>query len=437
MVWFNHGRHFAIISNRSNQHKLGYLALIICVLAGIEAGAQGQESLPELGEAAVTEFWRADSAAARAALVDEILASQTGVEELVALFQAGPAYDADVPTGEQLRQRIDAEGAEYPYMLYVPEDYDPNQPYPLEFVLHGGVGRPRADAEENFWQRSYERVAQPGRIIVIPFAWSEAYWWQDSQSENIPAILNELKATYNVDENRVTMTGISDGGTGAYFFAFKQPTQWAAFLPYIGHPGVLRSQQSGGGYRLYFENLMNKPLYIVNGENDRLYPAASLDSFIQILQDVGVSYTWTVIEEGEHNTSWLPDYQAVIEEFKADNPRDPLPANIQWVADRTDRYNRNHWIEINEMTEADRPSLLQVTRTGNQFEVDARGVDRFTLLLSPHAVDFDLPLRVVVNGESKFDGMVEQSEETLLDYATQDLDRTMLFTAKLNVSLVD
>jgi predicted esterase len=280
-------------------------------------------------------------------------------------------------------------------------------------------------------------VAQPGRIIVIPFAWAEAYWWQDSQSENIPAILNELKATYNVDENRVTMTGISDGGTGAYFFAFKQPTQWAAFLPYIGHPGVLRSKQSGGGYRLYFENLMNKPLYIVNGENDRLYPAESLRSFIQILQDVDVPHTWTVIEEGGHNTSWLPDYQAVIEQFKADNPRDPLPANIQWVADRTDRYNRNHWIEINEMTEADRPSLLQVTRTGNQFEVDARGVNRFTLLLSPNAVDFELPLRVVVNGESKFDGMVEQSEETLLDYATQDLDRTMLFTAKLNVSLVD
>ncbi|MBU15655.1 MAG: hypothetical protein CMQ14_11325 [Gammaproteobacteria bacterium] len=390
-----------------------------------------------MGDAAVTEFWRADSAAARAALVDEILASQTSVEELLALFQAGPMYDADVPTGEQLRQRINAEGTEYPYMLYVPEDYDPNQSYPLEFVLHGGVGRPRTDAEESFWQRSYERVAQPGRIIVIPFAWAEAYWWQDSQSENIPAILNELKATYNVDENRVTMTGISDGGTGAYFFAFKQPTQWAAFLPYIGHPGVLRSKQSGGGYRLYFENLMNKPLYIVNGENDRLYPAESLRSFIQILQDVDVPHTWTVIEEGGHNTSWLPDYQVVIEQFKADNPRDPLPANIQWVADRTDRYNRNHWIEINEMTEADRPSLLQVTRTGNQFEVDARGVNRFTLLLSPNAVDFELPLRVVVNGESKFDGMVEQSEETLLDYATQDLDRTMLFTAKLNVSLVD
>jgi len=399
--------------------------------------AQQQEALSELNAAAVTEFWRAESTAARAALADTILASQTGVDELVALFQAGPVYDAEVPTGEQMRQRFDAEGTEYPYMLYVPEDYDPDRSYPLEFVLHGGVGRPRADAEENFWQRSYERVAQPGRIIVIPFAWSEAFWWQDSQAENLPAILNELKATYNIDENRVTMTGISDGGTGAYFFAFKQPTQWAAFLPYIGHPGVLRSSQSGGGYRLYFENLMNKPLYIVNGENDRLYPAASLGSFIQILQDVGVPHRWTVIEEGGHNTSWLPDYQAAIEEFKAENPRDPLPADIQWVADRTDRYNRNHWIEINEMTEADRPSLLHVTRTGNQIEVDARGVNRFTLLLSPVAVDFGLPLQVVVNGESKFDGMVEQSEATLLKYAAQDLDRSMLFTAELNLSLVD
>ena len=38
---------------------------------------------------------------------------------------------------------------------------------------------------------------------------------------------------------------------------FRQTAnQWATFLPYIGHPGVLRNAQSGGGYRLYFENLM-------------------------------------------------------------------------------------------------------------------------------------------------------------------------------------
>ena len=418
-------------------HKIVHLVLIVAVSAGISVQAQEPATPAAVNQALVTEYWRAGSASAREALAGQIMASQIAIDELVALFEAGPVYEAEVPLGEQILQRIGEDGTEYPFMIYVPEDYDPAVAYPVEFVLHGGVGRPKPEAGENFWQRSYDRVAQPGRIIVIPLSWPDAIWWQASQAENLPAILNRLKATYNIDENRVTLTGISDGGTGAYFYAFKQPTQWAAFLPYIGHPGVLRNPQSGGGYRLYFENLMNKPLYIVNGENDRLYPSASLASFIDILQDVGVPYTWTVIEEGGHNTSWLPDYLSAIEEFKIENPRDPLPDDIQWVADRTDRYNRNHWIQIDELVESERPALLQVSRADNRFEVDARGVNRFTLLLSPDAVDFSQPIEVIVNGESKFNEVVEQSAETLLELAAQDLDRTMLFTAVLSLNTVD
>ena len=58
---------------------------------------------------------------------------------------------------------------------------------------------------------------------------------------------------------------------------------------------------------------MNKPLYIVNGENDRLYPAASLSSFMDILKDVGVPHIWTVIVEGGHNTEWLAVYLDEVE----------------------------------------------------------------------------------------------------------------------------
>ena len=98
--------------------------------------------------------------------------------------------------------------------------------------------------------------------MVVPASWNDAFWWHQNQAESIPAILKALKRFYNVDDNRVTLTGVSDGGTGVYFFVFKQPTHWAAFLPYIGHPGVLRNAQGGGGYRLYFENLLNRPLYL-------------------------------------------------------------------------------------------------------------------------------------------------------------------------------
>jgi len=273
------------------------------------------------------------------------------------------------------------------------------------------------------------------KITVVPAAWNDQFWWQQGQAESIADILRTLKQTYNIDDNRVTLSGVSDGGTGAYFFAFKQPTDWAAFLPYIGHPAVLRNPQSGGGYRLFFENLMNKPMYIVNGEKDPLYPVSAVSPFIDILADVGVDHIFRPIKDGGHNTRWLPDETPMIEQFKLDNPRDPFPENINWVTDRTDRYNRNHWIQIDERMEVGRTAILEVGRQGNIFDVTADGVAQFTLLLNPEEVNFDQDIIVNVNGEKKFEQQVDQQAEVLLDWVQKTMDRSMLFSAELQLNL--
>jgi predicted esterase len=379
----------------------------------------------------VNQLWSASGEAQAAEIQSQLLNSSTDVVTLYQLLKAGPTYSADVPIGQQENVRVAADGSRFPYVFLIPDDYDPAQQYPVEFMLHGGVSRPEWEPGGGWWRRGYDSLKQSDRIVVVPASWVEAFWWHENQAENLPAILNTLKATYNIDEDRVTLTGVSDGGTGAYFFAFKQPTPWAAFLPYIGHPGVLRNAQSGGGYRLYFENLMSKPLYIVNGENDRLYPASSVAPFIDILKEEGVDHSWTVIPEGGHNTNWLPDEAPMIEQFKLDNPRDALPETVQWVADRTDKFNRNLWIQIDAMSQS--PGLLQVTRSGNEIDVVARGVSEFTLLLNPDEVDFSRTIHVNVNSENIFDEIVPQNKETLLRWASKDLDRSMLFTAELNL----
>ena len=420
---------------RGSSNNLGYLALCFYCLVVVQSKAQEMEDVVSVDQTFVNRFWKAESEAARIALSEQLLMSQPDLPELFGLLKTGPRYSDEAPLGEQVMVRTNSAGTEFPYMVHIPEDYDSQRKWPVEFVLHGGVGRPKPPEGAKFWQRSYDRISQPGRIIVVPLAWPGAVWWQDEQADNLAAILNSLKSTYNIDENQVSMTGVSDGGTGAYFYAFKQPTQWASFLPYIGHPGVLRNPQTGGGHRLYFENLMNKPLYIVNGENDRLYPAASLSSFMDILKEVGVRYTWTVIAEGGHNTEWLPDYLSEVEQFKSSNPREPFPSRIQWVADRTDRYNRNHWIQIDAISGDGRPALLQADRASNLISVTARGIERFSLLLSPDFIDFTKPVQVIVNNAVQFNDAVEQSAESLLRFASRDLDRSMLITAELRISL--
>lgn len=409
------------------KHILLYLTALFSVSA-LGAESQSPQTL-------VTQFWQATSAAELDAARTELVAAANDIGTLYQWLQAGPTYASDVPTGQQETARLTDDGTLFRYVYVVPESYDPNRAYPIEFMLHGGVSGPAWDAGGQWWRRGYDAYKSLDQITVMPASWGEQIWWQDGQAQNLPEILRTLKQTYNIDDNRAFMSGVSDGGTGTYFFAFKQPTPWAAFLPYIGHPGVLRNPNSGGGYALYFENLMNNALFIVNGENDPLYPASSLGPFIDILRDAEINHEFTVIPNGGHNTNWMPDELPRINSFKAANTRDPFPESLIWVTDSALRYNRNAWIQVDALTVPGRPGLLDVKREGNSFTVTAERVAEFTLLLNPEEVDFNRLISVTVNGAMLFNGQVMQSADTLLNHAARDLDRSQLITAELRLQV--
>lgn len=387
------------------------------------------------GGSQVDAFWGVSSAQEQASAAKSLRAAAPDVATLYEWLQVGPAYSDDVPRGELSQSRISDDGMEFPYVLLVPDSYSPRKPYPVEFNLHGGVNRPKNAEGEPVWRNGYDSIRDPNRIVVVPASWNESYWWFDNQADNLPAILNIVKQTYNVDENRVYLTGVSDGGTGTYFFAFLQPTEWAAYLPFIGTPSVLQNPRGRVSYGLAFENLKGKPLYIVNGEIDRLYPARSVQKHIDAMKQYDVDYTFTVIEGGGHDTRWLPEKKAEIEAFKNKNSRDPLPDTVQWTTSQTDRYNRNHWLIVDTLATEGEPGRVIVKRQGNTFDVESLYVQEFTLLLSPKEIDFSLPVIVKINGKTVHDGIVEQSAGTLLKWATRDHDRTMLFTAELTLQL--
>lgn len=403
---------------------------LILILAGFSsAGLIAQERL-----ALVNDFWQAETDVEQQAAAAALEAAASDAAALYRWLSIGPQFSPDVATGVVEASRQAADGTEFPYVVLVPDSYDAEHSYPVEVMLHGGVGRPKPEEGEVIWRGGYENIRRDDRIVVVPLAWNEAIWWQPSQAENVLEILRAVRKDYNVDDNRITLTGVSDGGTGAWFFAFKQPSEWAAFLPYIGHPGVLRNPQSGGGFRLYFENLVGKPFYIVNGENDRLYPAASLASFIEILAQQNVEHTFRIIEGGGHNTSWLPEETPAIESFKAEHERDPFPDQIQWVTESSEQFNEYNWIRVDALEEEGRPSLLQVNREGNVFNVTARGVSQFTLRFNPDEVNLADPLLVNVNGRVVHTGTVRQSKTVVLDSA-KDLDRASLYTATLQIEV--
>jgi predicted esterase len=374
-----------------------------------------------------------------------------------ARLKKGRAY-SKASTGRRIeRQNVD--GTSFENAIEIPEDYDPSRPWPVRVQLHGGIGRPEPQDPQRMRQN---RIAGESQIYLYPQGWADAAWWHANQVDNILALLDRVKRTHNVDESRVYITGISDGGTGVYYLAMREPTAWSACLPLIGSIRVLANPAAGADGDLFVGNLVNRPFFIVNAGRDPLYPAALVVPTIELMQRAGVPLVFHPQPAAGHDTSWWPDEQKAYEQFVHEHPRDPYPERLSWETERTDRYNRIHWLVIDALgpTPGDavfddgntfrgngrgaaetlfehrrRSGRVDVVRNGNKIDARTRGVRAFTLLLSPDVFDFSAPIAVSVNGRIVFDGRVAKDVAALLKWAARDNDRTMLFGAELKIRL--
>ena len=324
--------------------RLALVIVLVLVLFG-PGPAHAQVDLDALARA----FWASVTDKGGSAARKAILSTEPALDfETVAdALRRGRHYSADVKVGRRLLTRRNRDGVKFPYLVYVPKTYDPARPYPVRVYLHGGIMRPKRN--DGSWWRNPDRFVRDDTIVVVPTSWPESIWWQPSQIENLADVLNDLKRTYHVDENRVFLLGVSDGGTGAYYHAFKASTPWAGFLPFIGNPAVLRNASLDVGGEMHVANLTNKPFFVVNSGRDRLYPVASVEPYIKLFRRAGVAIDFRPQPEGGHNLNWWPEVSDDIDAFVAATRRDPLPDRLSWRTESTQDYNRVHWLVINEL----------------------------------------------------------------------------------------
>ena len=514
---------------------------VVIVVMGASAPAlqRGVPARSRTADAALNRFWQAQSPQEASAAVETVVASGISFDAALARLRVGSTYARDVPRGVvQRTHRID--DTEFPYVLDVPESYTPTKKYQVRVQLHGGVNRPEARTRES----GIGSLAGVEQIYVMPVAWAAAEWWTDAQLQNLRTILDEVKRTYNVDENRVVLSGVSDGGTATFYVAMRDTTPFASFLPLNGALPVLRSRSVKAEGELFPNNLLNKPFFVVNGGRDPLYPPSLVEPVIEHLSKGGVNLTYMPQPEGAHNTAWWPEVKDAFESFVREHPRVPLPEKLTWESDLTGGTNRAHWLVIDALASdaREQPALadlnqfstgplpnfglrvngttitsiadnsnasiygfrpndvvvsingkpvpsganvldvlssyepnrmitfgvrrggesleltgffmstgeskvgplfqhttasgrVDLAREGNTVRATTRGVQAFTLLLSPDAFDFTKPVTVVCDGKTVFEGGVTASVATLMKWAARDNDRTMLFGAELPITL--
>ncbi len=433
--------------------KLRAIALIALFSTGLAA------QTPAPSDGLFERFFAAESPADAATIGDQIAASGIDFDAAYAKLRKGRAY-LDEKRGEYSLRWRSKSGPFFNNVVDVPAGYDPARQWPLRVQLHGGVGRPSPNAVAPGRQpaapgtppaRVPNRIEGEPQIYLHPSGWMQAQWWDEEQVDNILRAVDTLKRKYNIDETQIYVTGISDGGTGVYYVALKEPNLWSSYLPLNGSLAVLRNPQTGADGEMHGNNFVNAPLYVVNGENDQLYPVAQVEPHMAWLKRMGVNLLFRPQAGAGHNTAWWPTERAPFEKFVHDHPRPAHPAALSWETERVDRFNRNRWLIINQIrtdssrqteltdlgffTHTRRSGRVDIRRKGNTFDAIVRDVASFTLLLSPDAIDFGKPVVVTVNGKQVFSGAVKKDLGALLRWAARDNDRAVLYGAELSITV--
>jgi len=196
------------------------------------------------------------------------------------------------------------------YSLYVPENYTPQQTWPLIVCLHGGYGR----GDDYIW--TWLRPAKnKGYLLLSPKSagptWSVLNPPLDIRS--IQAMLEEVCTTYAVDRKRVYLTGLSDGGTFTYLLGLSCAELFAGIAVIAGemHPMVDPLLRRSQGKAV--------PILIVHGAQDFIFDVAFTRQSITLLQKIGYNVTYQELPDWGHAYTYTINEQRVLPWFEGLN----------------------------------------------------------------------------------------------------------------------
>ncbi|MDZ7815898.1 MAG: PDZ domain-containing protein [Planctomycetota bacterium] len=156
--------------------------------------------------------------------------------------------------------------------------------------------------------------------------------------------IDDIKRLYNVDTDRVLLTGFSDGASGSYYLSMTSPTTFCQFWPFNGFAAV--ATMTGG--KVFLESMKNRPMFACNTTEDSLYPPNYYNPFVKAMKEARVPLTFHEFENIGHNFAYIDKIAEETRQHFAKTKRDPWANELTWVSAESGKFSRMDWIEILE-----------------------------------------------------------------------------------------
>ncbi|QDT21628.1 prolyl oligopeptidase family serine peptidase [Gimesia chilikensis] len=180
------------------------------------------------------------------------------------------------------------------YLIYLPENYDEKEKWPLMLFLHGAGER--GDNLDLVTVHGPPKLIKNGKqfpfIVVSPQCPKEQLW----QPVELTALLNDIEKNYKVDKDRIYVTGLSMGGFGTWSLAAYTPYRFAALVPICG-----------GGEKFWVKKIKHVPIWVFHGAKDGAVPLDRSQTLVDVLKKEKADVSFTIYPEAGHD-SWTETY---------------------------------------------------------------------------------------------------------------------------------
>jgi len=215
----------------------------------------------------------------------------------------------------QTHNFIDHKSVSLPYVLYLPDDYDSRDEWPLVLFLHGAGERGNDNETQlkhgaNLFLAAENRQKYPA-IVVFPQCPKEDYWarvernkakkqWEYPFYERptsalgaVIELVDLLLDEENINQERIYISGLSMGGMGTFELLSRRPDFFAAAAPICGGGNLLMAERYAN----------NTDFWIFHGDEDSVVPVDLSRKMNKCLQSLGANVKYSEYPGVDHD-SW-------------------------------------------------------------------------------------------------------------------------------------
>jgi len=217
-----------------------------------------------------------------------------------------------------LDRSVTVGGKAYHYQVYVPADYASKPTWPAILFLRGAGER----GDDGLLQTNVGLAPairqSPSRypaIVVFPQVPRDSQW-VGTPADMAVAALQQTMREFHVDPTRVYLTGLSMGGHGTWYIAYRHPEMFAAVVPICGWirdfaafrgSAPVVPGDSAQVMTLLAQRLGKVPIWIFHGEVDQVVNVNGSREPAAALKAAGADVRYTELLGLNHN-AWDAAY---------------------------------------------------------------------------------------------------------------------------------